>query len=66
MYNIIYIFIDLFYLLIISLIISLIITVGWYIIWNTILYEIAIIREVLGFDEPKNKYNKEFTLKYKH
>ena len=66
MYNIVYILLDLFYLFTICLIISLIIFFGWFIIWNTILYEISIIREVLGLDEPKNKYNKEFTLKYKH
>ena len=39
--------------------------IGWVLIWNHILCNIPILREVLGLDEPKNKYNKRFTLEYK-
>ena len=40
--------------------------IGWYIIWKSILCNILIIREILGLDEPNNKYKKKFTLKYKN
>ena len=43
----------------------LLISIGWIIIWNSILYKIPILREILGLEEPINKYNKNFTLDYK-
>ena len=48
-----------------SFILLLLLVIGWMCIWNIILYNIPILREVFGLDEPKNKYDTKFTLKYK-